>query len=1008
VSRFGRWAVGSARTRPRGVFSAAVLVCATAIFVLVTGGVSVAQTTTQTFAAVADAYVQQDRPNSNFGSATTLKLLASSPTMRAYLRFNVQGLTGAVTKATLRLNAASGSSVGYDVRSVASTTWGESTITYANAPPPDANVIRSSGPLKAKQWSAVDVTPLVTGNGQVSIALTTTSTTALSSASREAGASLAPQLLVDTAVGPPTNTGVPAVSGNAQQGQTLSATSGSWSGTTPINYAYQWRRCDQTGAGCADITSATASSYLLDNADVGATIRVRVTASNSAGSNQADSAATAVVTGLPPTNTGAPAVSGNAQQGQTLSATTGSWSGTTPINYAYQWRRCDQTGAGCADITSATASSYLLDNADVGATIRVRVTASNSAGSNQADSPATTAVTGLCSPRSSNYSTAVLGTAGLVGYWRLGESSGTLACDSKGVNNGSYVGGVTLAQPGALANDPDTAVRLNGSDGWVQVPTNASLNVGDHFTIEAWVKRGLAGGTANQVIASKQSGAWVLMFNPSDQLVLRKALVGDVATSATKVTDTTNWHYVAATKDGANVKLYIDGVDVTGTVANQTMTDNTQPLALGQSSSAAYLNGTLDDVALYNAALDASQLGRHYQLGTGSQAPVNTSLPVVSGTAQQGQTLSATTGSWSGTTPISYVYQWRRCDQTGTSCVDIAGATASSYVLDKPDVGGTIRVRVTATNSSGSNQASSQNTSVVSPVASSAGDPVIAAAGDIACDPASAFFNGGLGDSTDCREQYTSDLLVNRGLAAVLALGDDQYDCGGYNAFLQSYDPTWGRVKSITHPVPGNHEYLASGGTGCDPAGNAAGYYQYFGAAAGDPTQGYYSFDVGSWHLIALNSNCAKASGCGVGSAQETWLRADLAAHATTCTLVYWHHPRFTSGSVGNDSEVAPFWNDLYAAGADVVLNGHAHSYERFAPQDPSESYDPVRGIREFVVGTGGDGFLPLGSAAPLTEARAGNAFGVLLLTLHADSYDWQFLPEAGGTYSDSGSTYCH
>ena len=134
------------------------------------------------------------------------------------------------------------------------------------------------------------------------------------------------------------------------------------------------------------------------------------------------------------------------------------------------------------------------------------------------------------------------------------------------------------------------------------------------------------------------------------------------------------------------------------------------------------------------------------------------------------------------------------------------------------------------------------------------------AAGDQACDPTASSFNSGLGTSTSCRQKYTSDLLVNRDLAAVLALGDIQYECGGYNAFLQSYDPTWGRVKSITYPVPGNHEYHTTGGMDCDATGNALGYFNYFGAAAGDPAKGYYSFDVGAWHLIALNSNCAKVS----------------------------------------------------------------------------------------------------------------------------------------------------
>ncbi|MEO6654122.1 MAG: DNRLRE domain-containing protein, partial [Ilumatobacteraceae bacterium] len=176
------------------------------------------------------------------------------------------------------------------------------------------------------------------------------------------------------------------------------------------------------------------------------------------------------------------------------------------------------------------------------------------------------------------------------------------------------------------------------------------------------------------------------------------------------------------------------------------------------------------------------------------------------------------------------------------------------------------------------------------------GDPQIAAAGDIACDPASGSFNGGLGTSLACRQKYTSDLMVGKGFDSVLTLGDMQYDSGAYNAFVNSYDLSWGRLKSITKPVPGNHEYNTSG---------AAGYYQYWGALAGGTTQGYYSYDIGAWHLVALNSNCGVVS-CAGGSVQETWLRADLAAHPDKCTLVYWHHPRFSSGDQhGNNTSVA-------------------------------------------------------------------------------------------------------
>ena len=292
--------------------------------------------------------------------------------------------------------------------------------------------------------------------------------------------------------------------------------------------------------------------------------------------------------------------------------------------------------------------------------------------------------------------------------------------------------------------------------------------------------------------------------------------------------------------------------------------------------------------------------------------------------------------------------------------------------------------------------------------AAAAGDPVIAAAGDIACDPANSNFNNGNGSSNACRQLYTSNLLVNAGLAAVLDLGDNQYYCGGYQAFQQSYDLSWGRVKSITHPSVGNHEYLTSGGTGCDSSNtNAAGYFQYFGAAAGTQGQGWYSFNVGSWHIIALNSNCSNAGGCASGSPQYNFLQADLAAHPNQCTLAFWHIPLFSSGG-RQAANSKSFWTLLYNAHADVILNGHDHIYERFAPQNPNGVADPTNGLLQFTVGTGGSDHTTITTIAANSVVRDASTYGVLKLTLHANSYDWVFVPEAGKTFTDSGSANCH
>jgi Fibronectin type III domain/Calcineurin-like phosphoesterase len=299
------------------------------------------------------------------------------------------------------------------------------------------------------------------------------------------------------------------------------------------------------------------------------------------------------------------------------------------------------------------------------------------------------------------------------------------------------------------------------------------------------------------------------------------------------------------------------------------------------------------------------------------------------------------------------------------------------------------------------------NTTEHVPRAAAAGDPTIATAGDIACDPTNTSFNGGAGTSANCRQLATSELLVGKGYSAVLPLGDNQYYCGGLTAFQQSYDTSWGRVKSITRPVVGNHEYLTSGGLGCDSTNaGASGYFNYFGAAAGTRGQGWYSYDIGTWHIVALNSNCGDAGGCGATSPQGKWLANDLATHRNACTLAYWHIPLFSSGGRASPNTL-PFWQQLYNSGADVILSGHDHVYERFAPQDPAGHRDDARGMREFIVGTGGANHTTFPTTAPNSEVRNATTYGVLQLTLHAGSYDWKFVPEAGASFTDSGTAAC-
>ena len=257
------------------------------------------------------------------------------------------------------------------------------------------------------------------------------------------------------------------------------------------------------------------------------------------------------------------------------------------------------------------------------------------------------------------------------------------------------------------------------------------------------------------------------------------------------------------------------------------------------------------------------------------------------------------------------------------------------------------------------------------------------------------------GDIADCTGGATvTAALLDKLPGTVATLGDNAYQRGTPDEFARCYAPTWGRHKGRTRPAVGNHEYGTPG---------ASGYFGYFGAAAGDPAQGWYSYELGAWHVVALNSNCGEVGGCGSGSPQERWLRADLAAHPAMCTLAYWHHPRFSSGNAhGDNSTVAPLWGALRDFGAELVLSGHDHDYERFAPQSAEGAADPA-GIREFVVGTGGAHLRQFASQPqPNSEVRIAGIWGVLALRLEPRAYEWEFVPQPGSTARDSGHQACH
>jgi hypothetical protein len=385
-----------------------------------------------------------------------------------------------------------------------------------------------------------------------------------------------------------------------------------------------------------------------------------------------------------------------------------------------------------------------------------------------------------------------------------------------------------------------------------------------------------------------------------------------------------------------------------------------------------------------------------------SATPTNTASASASGSTAvtASTTAPATSVAPSLTTPTG-------ASPTATSSVTSVPPSTSATPTTTPTP--TATKSTTPTTGTPTTATTTRTTTSASPTATTTApppaDPVIALAGDIACDPDDDDFNGGLGTAGHCHMKTTADLAAGMKPATVLTLGDHQYNSGSSSDFLASYDKSWRVVKGVTKPVVGNHEYGTSG---------ASGYFGYFktsatgGSSCVSNCRGYYSFNLGSWHIVAINTECSRidgGAGCATGSPQQVWLKNDLASHTARCTLVFGHRPRWSSNSFAS-ADIAPLVNTMVAGRADVYVAGHSHSYERFAPMSASGSASST-GITEMVVGTGGSFYTGFGTVAPNSQVRKSNVFGVLKMTLKPTSYTWSFAADPSTPFSDSGSRSC-
>lgn len=886
----------SGRPRPRGTARTAVLVTvllALAGFLSATGERASAASVV-VLKPQADTYVRSDQPNANFGTKYVLETQAQSattPRQVSYLRFSVTGLAGAPASAVLRLYTYSASAEGLQVWTAGST-WSETAMTYATAPPPGSAPVGSAPTISTDTWAAIDVSGVVTGNGTYTFAVTTTATAHKQFGSREGGTP--PQLSIQLGGSP---AAVAATAGSGQSAAvgtafavplraTVTDAGGAGVGGVPVAFAAPASGPGGTFAGgstTATVTTAadgTATAPTFTAGAVAGTYSVRATVSGVA------TAATFTLTNAG-SSTGSSSVtsSTSASSSSTSSSTSSSASSSSPTQTTTSFR----LGADAyvrSDQPSANFGSKYNLAAEAGSATTPRI------------------VSYLAVPVSGLSGTVTSATLRLYSY-----STSSLGIDVATTAGGWTEAGITYANAPAVGTvvGHGASIALNT---WATVDLTSTVTHNGTYYLAVTTTR-----TANNTFGSRESGSPPTLV---------------VTTSS-------------STTAGSAVLTATGGAGQSATVGT----------AFG-----APLQATLRDSA-------GQPVGA---------APVTFTAP----------SSGATAGFPGGASTVTVT-----TDGSGvaTSPLPTASGTEGTYAVVASTPGVTATVSFSLTNTA----------------------PTIVAAGDITCT------QGSTPTATSCQQQATSDLAIALRPTAVLPLGDDQYELGSLSDFQTMYDPSWGRLNAIAHPVPGNHEYGYIG-TSVQPTGGT-GYFTYYGDRSHPLQPGctslctsWYSYDIGSWHVVALDSQCGVIGGCNPGNPEYSWLQQDLAAHPAQCTLAYWHIPIYSS-SHDRQPDMQAIYQLLYTKGADVVLTGHAHFYERFAPQDAYNTAQP-NGVREFVVGTGGRSFFAISSTPQAnSEARVANTFGVLQMTLSAGSYSWRFVPVGGGGGGqalDSGTAACH
>jgi hypothetical protein len=569
--------------------------------------------------------------------------------------------------------------------------------------------------------------------------------------------------------------------------------------------------------------------------------------------------------------------------------------------------------------------------------------------------------------------------------------------------------GVAVETAGAFAPAPEGVryARMNTTNASAYLQKNIATQSNLYVDTKVIVGRAASAITLVRLLTASNAQLVSVKIDKNGALLIMNHVSGGGPQSGTVVSKNA-WHELElhVTVNGASslVEVWLDNTKVTALTS--TLSLGTAPVGVVQVGNKGSISGGFD-VAFDRVAFDTSRIG-----GGGSTTPPATPT----GLREVSHTSTRASIAWDAVSGTGGYGVYR----DGSFVIDVpaptttftdSGLTPSTQYLYSVD----------AFNGAG-RSAPTAPLGVTTDAAGGGGeDVVVMAAGDIACDPADGSFNNGHGSAKKCQQMATSNLLV--GADNVFALGDTQYECGGAAAYPLSYGPSWGRFKAITWSIPADQEYETSGGTNC--SANAAGYYSYFGARGGSQgtIPGVQSFNLPegctpgpagdcTWHIVGLNSVCSAVGGCQNGSPMEQWLDQDLTQNSWAgCTGVMLHLPRYTSRATGSqfNDNMLSLWQDFVAHGVEFVLSGNNHYYERFAPQDALGHATP-NGTVQWIVGTGGKSHgkqAAAGSRLPNSQAANSDEFGVLKLTLHDESYDWDFLPIVGGTYSDTGSRGC-